>query len=193
MTRIVLASQSPRCIALLRQIGLVPEVIPSKIEETMDIALSPSENAMRLAEAKAIEVGGRLGEGIIIGADTIVLLNGEYLGKPVDRSDAIRMLELLSGRTHIVITGFSIVAMPGGRRVSDFEETQVTFRPIPRSEIEAYVASGSPMDKAGSYGIQDDYGAVFVSRVEGCYYNVVGLPLSKLYVKLQEFQTHMNG
>lgn len=193
MTRIVLASQSPRRIALLRQIGLVPEVIPSKIEETMDIALSPSENAMRLAEAKAIEVGGRLGEGIIIGADTIVLLNGEYLGKPVDRSDAIRMLELLSGRTHIVITGFSIVAMPGGRRVSDFEETQVTFRPIPRSEIEAYVASGSPMDKAGSYGIQDDYGAVFVSRVEGCYYNVVGLPLSKLYVKLQEFQTHMNG
>lgn len=193
MTRIVLASQSPRRIALLRQIGLVPEVIPSKIEETMDIALSPSENAMRLAEAKAIEVGGRLGEGIIIGADTIVLLNGEYLGKPVDRSDAIRMLELLSGRTHIVITGFSIVAMPGGRRVSDFEETQVTFRPIPRSEIEAYVAGGSPMDKAGSYGIQDDYGAVFVSRVEGCYYNVVGLPLSKLYVKLQEFQTHMNG
>lgn len=189
----MLASQSPRRIALLRQIGLFPEVIPSRVEETFDEGLPPSENAMRLARAKAIDVGGRLDEGVIIGADTIVMLDGAYLGKPTDRRDAIRMLELLSGRTHVVVTGFSILCRPGNQSITDFEETKVTFRSIPRSEIEAYVKGGSPMDKAGAYGIQDDYGAVFVSRIEGCYYNVVGLPLSKLHEKLQDVPTLING
>lgn len=193
MKRIVLASQSPRRIALLRQIGISPEVIPSRIEETLDVTQSPSDNAMRLAAAKAIEVGGKIEEGVIIGADTIVLLEGKYLEKPADPSDAIRMLEMLSGKTHVVITGFSILGKPDGRTVTDFEETRVTFRRIPRLEIEAYVAGGSPMDKAGAYGIQDDYGAVFVSRIEGCYYNVVGLPLSRLHMRLQAFNTFMNG
>lgn len=190
--RLVLASQSPRRIALLRQIGLSPEVIPSRVEEKFDATLPPSQNAMRLAYAKSIDVGEKLDDAVIIGADTIVILDGEYLGKPSNRLDAIRMLELLSGRTHVVVTGFSILGRPGNRSITDFEETKVTFRPIPRAEIEAYVVGGSPMDKAGAYGIQDDYGAVFVSRIEGCYYNVVGLPLSKLYVTLQEFSTHLN-
>ncbi len=192
MMRLVLASQSPRRIALLRQIGLSPEVIPSQVEETFDATLSPSQNAMRLAFAKAVDVGGRLDDAVIIGADTIVMVDGTYLGKPSNRLDAIRMLESLSGRTHIVVTGFSILGRPGNQSITDCEETRVTFRPIPRPEIEAYVAGGSPMDKAGAYGIQDDYGAVFVSRIEGCYYNVVGLPLSKLYMKLQEFSTNLS-
>lgn len=113
------------------------------------------------------------------------------MGKPADRADAIRMLETLSGRTHVVVTGFALVDRPSDRWVSDAEATQVTFRPLTRAEIEQYVDSGSPMDKAGAYGIQDDYSAVFVSRVEGCFYNVVGLPLSKLYTALEEFQTRL--
>jgi septum formation protein len=97
------------------------------------------------------------------------------------------MLERLSGRTHLVVTGFALLERPSDRLVVDFESTKVTFRELPRKEIESYVATGSPMDKAGAYGIQDDYGAVFVSRIEGCYYNVVGLPLSKVHSRLNEF------
>ncbi len=190
---LILASQSPRRIALLRQIGLDPKVVPSNIEETFDPLASPVENALRLAHAKATEVGDRFSDALIIGADTIVVLDDKYLGKPVDSEDAIRMLELLSGRTHVVVTGFALLDRPSNRSVTDFEETKVTFRMIPHEEIESYVAQGSPMDKAGAYGIQDDYGAVFVSRINGCYYNVVGLPLSKLYSRLQEFSTRLGG
>jgi septum formation protein len=184
---LVLASRSPRRILLLKQINLSPEVIPSEIGEEMDQAASPADNAMRLAYAKAMDVGRKVQDAVIIGADTVVVIDGKYLGKPSDPFDAVRMLEMLSGRTHSVVTGLAILDRPSNRSVTDFEETKVTFRSIPRNEIEAYVASGSPMDKAGAYGIQDDYGAVFVSRIEGCYYNVVGLPLSKLHSRLQEF------
>jgi len=190
---LILASRSPRRIALLKQIGLAPLVIPSNIPEEFDLTSSPVENAMRLAYAKARDVGRKTKNAIIVGADTIVVLDGEYLGKPSDRSDAIRMLGRLSGRTHVVVTGVAILDSSNNRSVSDYEKTSVTFRPIPREEIEAYVGQGSPMDKAGSYGIQDDYGAVFVSRIEGCYYNVVGLPLSKFHKMFQEFNSQLDG
>jgi septum formation protein len=190
---LILASRSPRRVALLRQIGLTPQVVPSNIAEEFDGKATPAENAVRLAQEKAKDVGKDFENALIIGADTIVVLDGDYLGKPNDARDAVRMLEKLSGRTHTVVTGVAIVDRPGNRTVWGFEQTSVTFRELPRGEIEAYVAQGTPMDKAGAYGIQDDYGAVFVSRIEGCYYNVVGLPLSRLHAMLQEFSRQLGG
>ena len=185
--RIVLASQSPRRLGLLLQIGVIPEVIASSVVEVFDPGLSPADNAKKLALAKAVDVGKQIDSGLVIGADTIVILNSELLGKPVDHSDAIRMLRMLSGCTHTVITGFALLERPSNRFVQESETTLVTFRNIPDEEIARYVEGGSPFDKAGAYGIQDDYGAVFVSRVEGCFYNVVGLPLSRFHTTLCEF------
>jgi septum formation protein len=188
--RLILASGSPRRAQLLQQVGLVHEVIPSSVEEEIDGRLSAEENAKTLALAKANDVGRIIDDGIVIGADTIVVLDDEFLGKPRDQEDAKRMLRKLSGRVHSVVTGFALVDKPRGRSVCDVERTLVTFRSLPEEEISLYVASGSPMDKAGAYGIQDDYGAVFVSRIEGCFYNVVGFPLSRFYLTLKKF---LNG
>ena len=186
---LILASRSPRRIQLLRQIGLQPQVLACDIPEEFNPSLPAEENAKSLALQKAQCVFDRVSEGIILGADTIVVLDGQMLGKPSDEGDAKRMLGMLSGRTHTVVTGFALLESPSGRSVARAERTQVTFRNLPADEIERYVASGSPMDKAGAYGIQDDYGAVFVTGIEGCFYNVVGLPLSRFYTTLAEFQT----
>jgi len=174
---------------LLRQIGFDPNVIPCDVNEEFDLSLPASENAVVLALRKAREVARTINGAIVIGADTIVTLDGRMLGKPEDPDEAVRMLEMLSGKTHVVHTGYALVDRPSDAYVTGVEETLVTFRNIPRSEIEEYVAGGSPMDKAGAYGIQDDYGAVFVTRIEGCFYNVVGLPLSSLYSAFQKFQS----
>jgi septum formation protein len=189
--RLVLASRSPRRLSLLRQIGFEPDVMPCEISEDFNPTLAPAQNAKILALDKARTVACTLSDAIVIGADTIVVIDGAMLGKPSDRADAIRMLERLSGRTHTVYTGFALVDRPTDLWVSDVEATLVTFRRMTRTEVEEYVDSGSPMDKAGAYGIQDDFGAVFVSRVEGCFYNVVGLPLSKLYTTMTEFQARL--
>jgi len=186
---LVLASQSPRRAQLLRQIGWNPIVMPCDVAEVFDPARTPAENAQDLALKKALCVAQQVESGIIIGADTIVVLDGEMLAKPADTDDAVRMLKKLSGRTHTVYTGVAL-AEPSGRNLVGVEATEVTFRRIPEEEIREYVDGGSPLDKAGAYGIQDDYGAVFVTRIEGCYYNVVGLPLSKLHGMIIEFQTH---
>jgi septum formation protein len=190
---LVLASRSPRRIHLLRQIGLHPEVIPCDVNEDFDLSQSAAENAKVLALRKARAVAGGIDVAMVIGADTIVTLDGEMLGKPSDPDDAVRMLEKLSGKTHVVHTGYALVDRPSDAHITGVEETFVTFRDIPPVEIAEYVAGGSPMDKAGAYGIQDDYGAVFVTRVEGCFYNVVGLPLSSLYSALQHFQSRLNS
>ena len=190
--RLVLASRSPRRLSLLRQIGLDPQVVPCDIPEIFDPARSLADNAKELALRKAREVGKAIDDAIILGADTIVAVDGTLLSKPADASDAARMLQLLSGRSHRVCTGFALLDRPSGRWTSDAVTTTVTFRTIPREEIEEYVAGGSPMDKAGAYGIQDDYGAVFVTEVEGCFYNVVGLPLSRFYTALMDFQNTTN-
>jgi len=183
---LILASRSPRRISLLRQIGLDPAVFPCEIPEDFDLSLDPSRNAGNLALQKARCVAGEVRDGIIIGADTIVVIDGLMLGKPSDKADASRMLSLLSGRTHTVLTAFAVVERPSDRFIVDAETTLVTFRELPSDEIQEYVDGGSPMDKAGAYGIQDDYGAVFVTRIEGCFYNVVGLPLARLYLRLTE-------
>ncbi len=185
---VVLASRSPRRRALLSQIGLTVRVVVSDVPEDLDPALTPEANAEALARLKAQHVARDIAEGIVLGADTIVVLDHHVLGKPVDEADAERMLMLLSGRTHTVFTGFALVHQPSGRIVSGVEATKVTFRTLPLEEVQAYIRGGSPMDKAGSYGIQDDYGAVFVTRIEGCYYNVVGLPLARVHEAMKRLR-----
>jgi septum formation protein len=184
----ILASRSPRRLALLTQIGLTVRVVISDVPEDLDPALEPEANAESLARLKALHVARDIPEGIVLGADTIVVIDHHVLGKPADEADATRMLQLLSGRTHTVYTGFALVDRPSGRIVSGVEATKVTFRELPLDEITAYIRGGSPMDKAGAYGIQDDYGAVFVTRIEGCYYNVVGLPLARVHEEIKKLR-----
>lgn len=181
----VLASQSPRRMQLLNLLGLNFEIFHPSIEENHN-GEKPITYAKKLAEEKALFANKNFKNKIIIAADTIVVLNGKILEKPVSKNDAIRMLSLLSGKTHIVYTAICVINQKNNRKKVDYEKTFVTFRKLSRAEIKEYVEGGSCMDKAGAYGIQDDLGAVFVSKINGCYYNVVGLPLQKLYLMLHE-------
>ena len=184
---LILASQSPRRRELLRQIGLKFHIIPSSVDETIVDEVSPEEHVRILAERKARDVAFHLPSGIILGADTVVVIDGEILTKPATNDEAVRMLQRLSGQRHEVFTGFCLLDIPSWRRVTECERTEVWFRRLATDEILSYVKSGSPMDKAGGYGIQDDFGAVFVERINGDYYNVVGLPLSHFYCTYMRF------
>jgi septum formation protein len=166
-------------------------VLESGISEDFAEGTPPDAIVMNLSRLKAEAVGRNVDNGFIIGADTIVVLENEILGKPASSTDAVTMLRKLSGRTHFVYTGFTVIDVPSGRSVSDYEKTAVTFRQLQDDEILRYVDSGSPLDKAGAYGIQDDFGAVFVERIEGCFYTVVGFPLEKFYVTFQQFQQQL--
>jgi septum formation protein len=190
---LILASQSPRRKLLLKQIGLRFVVRPSAVREDLWYHESPEHNAKRIALSKAAEVSSKFKRGIVIGADTIVVLGKTILGKPRTKSEAKTMLKKLSGRMHTVFTAFALIDVATKRRVVRIEKTKVWFRVLTNREIESYVRSGSPMDKAGAYGIQDDYGAVFVKRVEGCFYNVVGFPLTSFYQTLEEFVAHRHA
>lgn len=189
--QIVLASRSPRRRVLLRQLGLKFTIRPSHLPEEFESRRSPEENARHLAIAKAVEVSGKYSNAIVISADTIVVLGRRILGKPSSEADAVRMLRMLSGKEHTVITAFAIIDCRSGKRVTGTERTRVKFRTINAEEIRSYVASGSPMDKAGAYGIQDDYGAVFVEKVNGCFYNVVGFPLMKFHLTFRKFRRRL--
>ncbi len=186
-----LASASPRRAQLIKLLGAKHVIIsPTHVDETHDGNLPPAEYVEQLALDKARALLPKLPEneqGIIIGADTTVVLENAILGKPNDSDDAKAMLRKLSGNTHIVYTGVALIDSTSGKEHSFVEKTSVTFRVLSDKDIADYVASGSPMDKAGSYGIQEDHGAVFVSRIEGDYYNVVGLPLCSLYLALRDF------
>jgi len=184
---IILASRSPRRIHLLHQIGLSFTVQESGVDEHIPDGIAPEEVVRRLSLEKASRVTERLHDGIVIGADTIVVLDGKILGKPSSKGEAISMLSKLGGRTHTVFTGFAMIDVVSKKSYVDYEKTEVTFRRLSIEEIECYVESGSPMDKAGAYGIQDDYGAVFVERINGCFYTVVGFPLSKFYTSWNMF------
>ena len=180
--RLVLASASPRRSALLLQIGLTFEARPSDIVEPPHTTYSndpASEVTQKLALLKAAAVSQHFDDALIIGADTLVSLDGELLGKPTDDADAFKMLTHLSGTCHEVVTGVALVDTQTEREVVWSETTQVYFRELQSTEIDAYIASGEASDKAGAYGIQGR-GAVFVRRIEGCYFNVVGLPLASL-------------
>lgn len=174
----ILASASPRRQELLRQVGCDFKVIASDVDEDNKWSSSPAELAVSLAVAKALDVAKKAAaDDVVLGADTIVVMDGQVYGKPADDADACRMLGELAGRRHQVITGIAVAT--AGRVWTDFAVTAVTFRDLTRSEIERYVASGEPRDKAGSYAIQG-IGALFVEGIEGCYANVVGLPLVTL-------------
>jgi septum formation protein len=185
-----LASQSPRRASLIKLLGIRSvKIQPSDLHEEMLPELSPAQNVARLAIDKARFVKSSLNEpGVILGADTTVVLGNEMLEKPRDKEDAIQMLTKLSGNAHTVFTGVGLVDVVSDREESFWIETKVTFRELERGEIERYVATGAPMDKAGAYGIQEDFGAVFVREIVGDYYNVVGLPLCELYQRLRKFE-----
>lgn len=178
---IILASKSPRRKKLLKLLNIKFRTLEVHLDEDIPEQEDPADSVKRLSVEKLALAREKVRKGIIITADTIVVLDNHVLGKPADKKDAVRMLKILSGRTHTVYTGFSIYNSQTGRTITDLQKTAVTFRTLGQHEIEEYVDGGSPMDKAGAYGIQDDFGAVFVEKISGCYYNVVGLPLSKLY------------
>ena len=184
----ILASASPRRRELLTQAGIEYTVIPSEVEEKITKAI-PSDVVMELARLKAEDVFNKHGneDCTVIGADTVVVYRNEILGKPSDEEEACDMLSMLSDRTHQVYTGVAMVSVKQGKKeVRTFYEcTDVTFYPISREEIAAYAATGDPLDKAGSYGIQGPF-AVHIRGIEGDYNNVVGLPIARLYQELKK-------
>ena len=183
---IILASQSPRRRQLLGQIGLDHFIVrPARGEEVMDPALSPAQLVEELSRQKAREVAGASDPGdLVIAADTVVAIDGRVLGKPHDREEACAMLSALSGREHTVYTGVTVCR--DDRMLTQHEATQVRFRTLSPREIQAYVDSGEPMDKAGAYGVQE-LGALLVEGIRGDYFNVVGLPLCRLGQMLSQF------
>lgn len=189
MTRIILASQSPRRKKLLEQIGLSFEVFPSDVEENSS-QQDPALLVKELALLKAREVSARFQGSLVIGADTIVVHKGEIVGKPENEEEAAEFLTSLSNSTHTVYTGVALVKSDKkGHPESShtfFEQTKVTFSTLDKQDIHTYIKSGNPLDKAGAYGIQDDLGALFVERIEGDYYNVVGFPLNRFYRELKK-------
>lgn len=175
---VILASASPRRRELLALIGIAHDVRPADIDETRRAGEAPGAYCERLAREKATAIArAARDDAVVVGADTIVVVDGEVLGKPRDEDDARRMLSMLSGRSHVVLTG---VAIARGARVSSaVASVDVTFRPLAAAEIDAYVATREPMDKAGAYGIQG-FGATIVEGIEGDYFAVMGLPLGRL-------------
>ena len=181
MAGLYLASQSPRRIELLTQVGIDHTVVSSSYEEPNEGHDSPIEMVKAQALGKARCAVGIPEGGIVLGADTIVVLDNEVLGKPQDEADARQMLERLSGRSHSVVTGVALLIK--GDEVVFHNETKVYFKELAPFEIESYIASGEPMDKAGAYGIQGK-GALWVEKIEGSYTNVVGLPVEHVYDEL---------
>jgi septum formation protein len=178
---VILASGSPRRRELLAFVIPKFDVIPSDIEETA--SGSPKQQVEKLALDKAEDIARQFPDALVIGADTLVAVDGHVLGKPQDAADAAAMLRLLSGRTHSVYTGVAVIS--GGIARTAAEATRVTFCPMTEDEIREYIATGEPMDKAGAYGIQG-YGGKYISGIEGCFFNVMGLPISRLYTILKE-------
>jgi septum formation protein len=178
--RLVLVSTSPRRNALLTEAGIpFDAVAPRDVAEDFPRGEPPRETVTRHALAKAQSVAADYPGRILLGADTIVVLEGAVFGKPADEDEARAVLAYLQGRTHTVFTGLAVVDVAGGREITDAEATDVTMRPLVSEEINAYVATGEPLDKAGAYAIQGR-GALLVERVDGDYFNVVGLPLFRL-------------
>jgi septum formation protein len=185
----VLASQSPRRAEILRQAGISFIVRSAPVDETPLPGERPEDYVQRLAEAKAMAIRAEP-EETVLGADTTVVVEGEMLGKPVDAADARRMLAALAGRRHQVLTG--ICLRRGSQVLRDFAATHVWFAPMTEIEIDEYADSGEPMDKAGGYAIQG-LASKFIERIDGCYFNVVGLPVALVYHHLRGLAPHQRG
>lgn len=182
MSSIVLASQSPRRRELMARITTDFEVMVSQVDEVLPDGISPEDTAAYLAELKAAAVAAECPGKTVIGSDTVVILDGEVLGKPADADDAARMLRALSGKTHTVITGCCIIK--DGEKSVFSEATEVVFYPLSDSDIADYIATGEPFDKAGAYGIQGQ-GSLLVKGIEGDFFNVVGFPVGRLNRELR--------
>lgn len=190
MNKIILASASPRRKKLLQQINLSFQVQPSLIDESFDSTLSADQNVQQLALRKSKDVATQFKDALVIGADTIVVLNDQILTKPANHKEARNMLMQLSGQTHQVYTGVGLCKV-NDHNITDtitfMEKTEVVFGDLNPEDIDTYVSDGSPMDKAGGYGIQDDFGAIFVKQIKGDFYNVVGFPLHSFYTVMHSF------
>jgi septum formation protein len=186
MRNIILASASPRRKALLEQIGLKFQVHPSNNNETVIEGAEPKTIAQNIALEKARTVATNYADAIIIAADTFAIMDDRIIGKPHTPNEAYNILAILNGKTHSVITGFCIIDSKTGKIIIDSVETRVTMQHMTCDEIKAYIASGEPMDKAGGYAIQG-LGASIITRIEGDYYNVVGLPLHSIVQALKTF------
>jgi septum formation protein len=186
MKTIILASASPRRKELLEKIGLRFKVEPSNYEEDMQSGLEPHEFAQKISLEKAEVVASRHKNAIVIAADTLIVSGSQILGKPHTENEARKILETINGKPHSVITGFSVIDTGENKTLSKSVETKVYIRKLTSAEIDAYVKSKEPLDKAGAYAIQG-LGAVIVEKIEGDYFNVIGLPLSALTEALKEF------
>ncbi|TCN24556.1 Maf family protein [Mesobacillus foraminis] len=184
MQRLILASSSPRRKELLENLHLTFEISSSNVDESFDADLSPKQAVMELAARKARFVSNRHQDAFVIGSDTVVVLGGEILGKPASKEEAFHMLKGLSGETHSVYTGVSIISSTN-KEIQFYEKTDVTFWELSLEEIETYIRSGEPFDKAGGYGIQG-FGSFLVREIKGDYYTVVGLPVSRTIRELQK-------
>jgi len=182
----ILASSSPRRRHLLRQLGISFSVVPSGIDESLPDSLSPRERVRHLSQRKAHAISRRRRNALVLGADTLVVHQGRTIGKPSSHQEAAKILRRLSATTHTVFTGMTLVHEASGRSTSAIEAAEVTFGALSDGEINRYVATGAPMDKAGAYGIQDDMGTLFVHKINGDYYAVVGLSMRRLYLMLRK-------
>ena len=180
----ILASKSPRRISLLKQIGINFSVVDSEADEFESNYHRPLTIIKHNSKLKAYAVKRKYSDRIIIAADTIVYINKMVLHKPSDKKEAFKYLRLLSGNEHTVYTGIYIINCFSGTEIFDYEKTKVCFRKLSSREIKYYIENFNPVDKAGAYGIQEDFGCLFIKKITGDFYNVVGLPLTKLYLNL---------
>jgi septum formation protein len=184
--KIILASTSPRRRELAKAMGLDFEVVPSSYEEDMTMKLKPQKLVMTLAYGKAVDVAKKYKEGIVIGIDTVVVYKNKVLGKPKTKEKSYSMLKMLSNKTHEVYSGLAVIDCATKKTIKDFEVTKVYFNKLTEKEIKSYIRTGQSLDKAGAYGVQD-LSCIFVKRIDGCYFNIMGFPIFKLYSKLQKF------
>ena len=195
---IILASKSPRRREILENTKVRFSIKESQIDEVIKANESPKETVMRLAYEKALDVANNNKESLVIGADTIVVINNQILGKPKDEGEAYDMIKLLSGKTHYVITGFALINLSLNKKVIDCEVSQVTFKELSEECIKDYINTKESLDKAGAYGIQG-YGGLLVKNIQGDYFNIVGLPISKIsdclkdHFKINLFTTEVDS
>lgn len=188
--KLILASNSPRRSDILATLGVAFERMPPDVDERQLDGEPPSDYVTRSARAKVASVAERVSDGIVVGADTVVVIDGRPLGKPSSPDDAREMLRSLSGRWHAVMTGLAVRDVASGRELAEHDKTLVRFRELADEEIDAYVDTGEPLDKAGAYGIQGR-GMLFVDEIAGSYHNVVGLPATLLQRLLRRLGTSL--
>ena len=184
MTKLILASASPRRAALLSRLGFPFDIIPSGASEDLDAPLPPAQHVLEIAQRKTQSIASQSQNAIVIGADTVVAIGNTILEKPKDANHATQMLTQLSGKTHQVLTGLVLTNTNTAQTCTEVVTTQVTMRNLTPQDIERYVATGDPLDKAGAYAAQG-LSAIFVESISGCFYNVVGLPLTTLWTMLE--------